>query len=316
MTVAAMCEMPDEAERKKMNKQNAARANSNATSKEPMLKYVQVNKVRFAYLEQGAGPLVMFMHGFPDNAWSYRKQMQVFADAGYRAISPFLRGYAPTEIPADGIFDPIALGNDLEALIAALSDDGQARVVGMDWGGTSTLQALATAPSLIKAAVVMNTAHPITFSSIRKDPEAVRSLFHFYFFQIDGAEASVSIEGLPFVDYLWKLWSPTFKNDAHLRSIKETLSSPGTMAAALKYYKGLFDAGRAGRLSMNEMHTPTLTIYGGNDPTARYSTKEEPFFKGQYRRVVLSDVGHFPHLEREPEVTSLIMDWFRTHAPD
>jgi pimeloyl-ACP methyl ester carboxylesterase len=111
-----------------------------AANGEPTLKYVQANGLRFAYLEQGSGPLVMFMHGFPDNAWSYRKQMQVFADAGYRAVSPFLRGYAPTEIPADGIFDPIALGKDLEALIAALSDDGQACVVGMDWGGTSTFR--------------------------------------------------------------------------------------------------------------------------------------------------------------------------------
>jgi pimeloyl-ACP methyl ester carboxylesterase len=122
------------------------------------------------------------MHGFPDNAWSYRVQLQAFADAGYRAVAPFLRGYAPTGIPADGIFDSIALGKDLEALIAALSDDGQACVVGMDWGGTSTFQALATAPSAIKAAVVMNTAHPITISSNRKDPEVVRSLFHVYFF--------------------------------------------------------------------------------------------------------------------------------------
>ena len=260
-----------------MNTRSAASTVPNATGSEPALKYVQANGVRFAYLEQGSGPLVMFMHGFPDNAWSYRKQLQVFADAGYRAVSPFLRGYAPTEIPADGIFDPIALGKDLEALIAALSDDGQARVVGMDWGGTSTLQALATAPSAIKAAVVMNTAHPITFSSIRRDPEAVRSIFHFYFFQTAGADSAVNIEGLPFVDYLWKLWSPTFKNDEHLRSIKETLSSPGTMTAALKYYGGLFDAGRTGRLPMNEMHTPTLTIYGSNDPTARYSVKEEPF---------------------------------------
>jgi pimeloyl-ACP methyl ester carboxylesterase len=299
-----------------MTTRSIALTTPNAAGGEPVLKYVQANGVRFAYLEQGSGPLVMFMHGFPDNAWSYRKQLQVFADAGYRAVSPFLRGYAPTEIPADGVFDPIALGKDLEALIAALSDDGQARVVGMDWGGTSTLQALATAPSAIKAAVVMNTAHPITFSSIRKDPEAVRSIFHFYFFQIAGAESSVNIEGLPFVDYLWKLWSPTFKNDEHLRSIKETLSSPGTMTAALKYYGGLFDAGRAGRLPMNEMHTPTLTIYGSNDPTAKYSVKEEPLFKGPHKRIVLPDVGHFPHLEREGEVTGLIMDWFRTHAPD
>ncbi len=295
---------------------NAALTAQNPAGNEPALNYVQANGVRFAYLEQGSGPLVMFMHGFPDNAWSYRKQMQVFADAGYRAVAPFLRGYAPTEIPADGIFDPIALGRDLEALIATLSDDGQARVVGMDWGGTSTLQVLATAPAAIKAAVVMNTAHPITFSSIRKDPDAVRSIFHFYFFQVAEAESAVNIEGLPFVDYLWKLWSPTFKNDAHLRSIKQTLSSPGTMAAALKYYGGLFESGRARRLPMNEMHTPTLTIYGSNDPTARYSVKEEPLFKGPHKRVVLPDVGHFPHLEREAEVTDLIMDWFRTHAPD
>jgi pimeloyl-ACP methyl ester carboxylesterase len=287
-----------------------------AVSNEPALKYVQANGLRFAYLEQGKGPLVMFLHGFPDNAWSYRKQLQVFADAGYRAVSPFLRGYAPTEIPENGPFDPIALGRDLEALIAALSDDGQARVVGMDWGGTSTFQVLATAPLAVKAAVVMNTAHPITFRSIRKDPEAVRSIFHFYFFQIDGAESAVNIEGLPFIDYLWKLWSPTFKNDEHLQCIKETLRSPGTLAAALKYYSGLFNSARERRLPMNEMGTPTLTIYGSNDPTARYSVKEEPLFNGPHERIVLPDVGHFPHLEREAEVTGLIMDWFKTHTVD
>src|SRR5215470_6346576 len=99
----------------------SALAAADVTGGEPILNYVTANGVRFAYLEQGSGPLIMFMHGFPDNAWSYRKQLQVFADAGYRAVSPFLRGYAPTEIPADGIFDPIALGQDLEALIAALS---------------------------------------------------------------------------------------------------------------------------------------------------------------------------------------------------
>jgi len=299
-----------------MNTRRAAPTSPNAVGSEPVLKYVQANGLRFAYLEQGSGPLVMFMHGFPDNAWSYREQMQVFADAGYRAVSPFLRGYAPTEIPADGIFDPIALGKDLEALIAALSEDGRARVVGMDWGGTSTLQVLSTAPAAIKAAVVMNTAHPITVSSIRRDPDAVHSLFHVYFFTVPGVDSVVNIEGLPFVDYLWKLWSPTFKNDEHLRSIKETLSSPGTMSAALKYYRGLIDAGHMGRLPMNEMHTPTLTIYGGNDPTARYSLMEEPLFKGPHERVVLPDVGHFPHLEREVEVTGLIMDWLKTHAPN
>jgi pimeloyl-ACP methyl ester carboxylesterase len=298
-----------------MTMRSTAATTMKTAENEPALKFVQANGVRFAYLEQGSGPLVLFLHGFPDNAWSYRKQLQAFADAGYRAVSPFLRGYAPTEIPADGIFDPVTLGKDLEALIAALSDDGQACVVGMDWGGTSTFQALATAPSAIKAAVVMNTAHPITISSIRRDPEIIRSVFHVYFFQMPGAEAAVNIEGLPFVDYLWKLWSPSFSDDEHIRSIKQTLGSPGTMEAALKYYGGLTNAGLTGRLPISDMHTPTLTIYGSSDPTAKYSPKEEKLFKGPHKRVVLPDVGHFPHLEREAEVTSLIMDWFKTHAP-
>ncbi len=120
------------------------------------------------------------------HAWLSRQRLVVSkADAGLRGggISRSLTVPAPTEIPADGMFDPIALGKDLLALIAALSDDGQACVVGMDWGGTSTFQALATAPSAIKAAVVMNTAHPISILSHRKDPEYVRSVFHVFFFK-------------------------------------------------------------------------------------------------------------------------------------
>lgn len=286
-----------------------------SSTTEPDVKFVEANGIRFGYLEQGTGPLVMFLHGFPDNAWSYRHQMQVFADAGYRTVAPFLRGYAPTGFPKDELYDPIVLGQDLEALIAALSEDGKATVVGMDWGGTSILQVLGTAPSAITAAVVMNTAHPVTFLSIRKDPEAVHSIFHFYFFQLAGADKVVDIEGLPFIDYLWKLWSPTFRNDEHLASIKETLRSPGTMKAALAYYRGLFESGAAGRLPMGEMATPTLTIYGANDPTSRYSEKEESLFTGPHRRIVLPNVGHFPHLEQEEEVTRLMLDWVQTHSP-
>ncbi|HEY6964363.1 MAG TPA: alpha/beta hydrolase [Erythrobacter sp.] len=64
---------------------------------------------------------------------------------------------------------------------------------------------------------------------------------------------------------------------------------------------------------MNTIATPTLTIYGANDPTSIYAAKERPFFTGPYDRIVLPDVGHFPHLEREKEVTDLILDWFGKH---
>src|SRR5690242_6166373 len=264
-----------------MTTRSTASTARQASGSEATLKYVQANGVRFAYLEQGAGPLVMFMHGFPDNAWTYRKQLQVFADAGYRAVSPFLRGYAPTEIPADGLFDPVTLGKDLEALIAALSDDGQACVAGMDWGGTA-----------IRAAVVTNTAHPIAIVKNWQNPDHIRSIFHVFYFQMPGVVSGIGesrINTEVWVDYLWKLWSPTIKNDEHIRSVKETLSCPGTMAAALKYYGGLSDGLRSG-LPMNEMHTPTLTIYGSNDFSAKHAEPAKPLFKGPYKNITLPDV--------------------------
>ena len=60
---------------------------------------VQANGIRFAYLEEGEGPLVLLLHGFPDTARSWDFLRPKLAEKGYRAVSPWLRGYAPTEIP-------------------------------------------------------------------------------------------------------------------------------------------------------------------------------------------------------------------------
>ena len=77
------------------------------------------------------------------------------------------RGYAPTQIPKDGLYDPIVLGRDLEALIGQLSHDGTACVAGMDSGENLDLSGPChRTVTAIRAAVVMNTAHPITFNSV------------------------------------------------------------------------------------------------------------------------------------------------------
>ena len=65
-------------------------------------KTVEANGLKFAYLEQGTGPLVLLVHGFPDTAHTWRDVMPAIAEAGFRAVAPFTRGYKPTEIPKDG----------------------------------------------------------------------------------------------------------------------------------------------------------------------------------------------------------------------
>ena len=62
---------------------------------------VQANRLRFHYLEMGEGPLALCLHGFPDSPYSYRYLLPELAEAGYRAVAPFNRGFAPTELPAD-----------------------------------------------------------------------------------------------------------------------------------------------------------------------------------------------------------------------
>ena len=65
-------------------------------------RFVTANGLRFAYLEQGRGPLVLMLHGFPDNAESYRQAMRDFAAAGYRVVAPFLRATRPARSPDQG----------------------------------------------------------------------------------------------------------------------------------------------------------------------------------------------------------------------
>src|SRR5258708_3650864 len=98
-----------------------------------MIQYVTANGVRFAYLEEGRGPLVLLLHGFPDTPQTWDRARPALAEAGYRAVTPFMRGYAPTEIPHAEAYDSDTLGRDALALIEALGER-DAVVVGHDWG--------------------------------------------------------------------------------------------------------------------------------------------------------------------------------------
>ena len=121
----------------------------------------------FTYLEAGKGPLVLLLHGFPDNAHTWSNQIEPLADAGYRVVAPYLRGYPPTEIPADGRYDLTALANDVHELIGALGGE-PAHVIGHDWGAATTYATMAMFPASIgrSDAEVTTTARPATHREI------------------------------------------------------------------------------------------------------------------------------------------------------
>ena len=282
------------------------------------MKRIRANGLEFGYLEEGEGPLVLLLHGFPDTARTWSHQMPALAAAGYRVVAPSLRGYSPTEIPPNGFFDKGTLASDVAGLIQVLGGGEPASLVGQDWGAIIAYSALAAFPDLIRRAVVMAVPHPTRSAESMLDPKHVHRSFHWWFFQLpDLPEKALAANNFAFVDYLWEYWaSPGYSDAAHIAEIKRMLAEPGVLAATLGYYRAMFDERRSNpnlegvrRLMGRPISVPTLALCGDEDLRAELMADQARYFTGHYRFELVAGAGHFPHRERPAEVTRLILDW-------
>src|ERR1700677_5173897 len=118
---------------------------------------VRANGLDFSYLEAGPdrGPLALCLHGFPDSAHTWRHLLPALADAGYHAVAPWMRGYAPTQIPVDGRYQTGALAADACALHDVLGGDADAVIIGHDWGAAAATGAAVHEPDRWRRMVTM-----------------------------------------------------------------------------------------------------------------------------------------------------------------
>ena len=116
---------------------------------------IETNGIRLHVTEQGAGPAVLLLHGFPETSYAWRHQLAALADAGYRAVAPDLRGYGHSDCPADASqYTTLDVVADLVGLLDALGER-QAVVVGNDWGATIAWQAAQARPDRFRAVAGM-----------------------------------------------------------------------------------------------------------------------------------------------------------------
>ena len=116
---------------------------------------LEVNGIRLNVTEQGQGPLVLLIHGFPETSHVWRHQRAALAAAGYRAAAPDLRGYGESEAPTDpAAYTSLDVVGDLVALLDALGER-QAVLVGGDWGATVAWQAAQLRPDRFRAVVAL-----------------------------------------------------------------------------------------------------------------------------------------------------------------
>src|SRR5271165_1925730 len=108
---------------------------------------LELDDVTLSCSTAGEGPVVLALHGFPDDATTFRHQVPALVAAGYRVVCPTLRGYAPSGLSRSGRYDAEALGRDVLALANRFSPAAPVRLVGHDWGAIAAFAAAALAPA-------------------------------------------------------------------------------------------------------------------------------------------------------------------------
>ncbi len=100
-------------------------------------------------------PLVVCMHGFPDSAYSWRHLMPALDGAGFRVVTPFIRGYAPSSVSTSGAYQTGASSIDACAIHDHFGGDARAALVGHDWGAPIVYGAASLEPERWSKLVAM-----------------------------------------------------------------------------------------------------------------------------------------------------------------
>ncbi len=277
-------------------------------------RFISANGLQFGLLELGPvdGELVLLAHGFPDSAYSFVPQLQALAAAGYRAVAPFMRGYLPTAIPADGDYRVMTLARDLIALIDELGAK-RAVLVGHDWGAVATYAAAALRPDRVHAVVCAAIPHPRRFLLRPTWPQLLRSRYMLRF-QWPDAERHLAAQEFEALRALAQSWSPSADLSAVLVPVMGGFSDVARLSAALGYYRALPGAllrGESWQLLMQPTPVAACVIHGGRDGCIgpEMFASQAHLFAGGLQQHCFETAGHFMQVEQPQRFAAVVLEF-------
>jgi len=278
--------------------------------------FIEANGIRFHYAEQGEGPLVLLLHGFPECWYSWRLQLPALAAAGFHAVAPDLRGYNLSDKPRIG-YDVATLVADVEALGHAFGAE-RAHVVGHDWGGIIAWQLASRRPEFVRSLAVLNAPHPSAFAQYaRRSPAQLLKSSYMFFFQLpwlpewllSRRRAAAVAAGFRRAAVRHDAFT-----DADLEVYRDAFLRPGAARCMLDYYRQAVRQG-PGALPKTPVVVPALVLWGEGDPVLNPAMNDR---LGEWVRNLtyrsIPDCGHWTQQERPDVVNPELVAWLRAHG--
>ena len=270
--------------------------------------FADLGDIRIHYVDEGTGPLVVMLHGFPEFWYSWRKQIPVVAGAGFRVIAPDLRGYNESSRPLDvDAYNLANVARDIAGLI--VQNGGRATVVGHDWGGYVAWYLAMIHPSLVDRLIILNAPHPkaVTREMHRSVEQKLRLSYQLFFNIPLLSDAAVKLLLPAMMRRMGKF------TDAEIEEYRKAWRQPHAVWAMLAYYRALFRS----RAELKKLHSridaPALLIFGERDPVFTLPTlggveNEVPNLRVER----IAPAGHFVQTDAAETVNGLILEFLAT----
>lgn len=270
-------------------------------------------------------PVAVCLHGFPDTAHGWRNIAPQLADAGWRVVAPFMRGYAPSSLSAEGSYHVGALMDDALRVLDAAGPTGRDVIIGHDWGAIAGAGLAAMPDSPFDKAVIMSVPPSASFRPLGRVPggaklaaqlprQLLRS-WYILFFQLPGLPERSAARVVP---KLWRDWSPGYDGAEDVRLVLDAIGAPEHWRAALGYYRATVRNSRPpARYAELHRHwlsapvVPTLYLHGTDDGCAssEYTQWVRRVLPAGSAAHVIEGGGHFLQLDQPAATAQRILDF-------
>ena len=270
-------------------------------------RYVVTNGIRLYLVEDGEGPLVLFVHGWPELSYSWRHQLPALADAGYRAVAVDLPGYGRSDKPDVRYVEPW-VNACLEGVIPALGHE-RCVIVGHDWGGLLAWPFARRYPDRLAGVVGVNTPDlprlPVPMVDLLRQAFPDEPPYIVQFQEYGPAEYFLGSDVRAWLDAMFR--GPTTRQpgaftDDDVERYVEAFSVDGAITPIIDYYRCLNANWELQADLPEKVAVPALMVSARDDPVLTPAMAEGMEARvPDLRKVVVEDCGHWTQQE-QPEV--------------